>query len=240
MTIRRAAILALAGFVALVVGTFAWERAALWSARGQVRFGTTKPDPWRAYAVKPVIRPPVVRGIESELAPETPVIGVEIDGKARAYRVEAMADRHHHVVNDLVGNVPITVAYCDLTDCVQVYVDPSASAPLDVSLAGLLAGAMVIQVEGALYDHQTGRAVDPAKGPATIRFERLAPIRTTWREWLAQHPETDVYVGDRPTGLRVPLALPVSESLPGTGIASGTRENAEPAKSESDSRPVPQ
>lgn len=182
----------------LVVAAFAWERAALRSARDRVRYGTTPVDPWREYAVKGVDRPPIVPGRDARLDPEDVVIGVALGGKARAYRLQAMADRHHHVVNDLVENVPVTVAYCNITDCVQVYTSPSAADPLDVSLAGLLAGAMVIKVKGVLYDHQTGLALEPGKGPATIPFPRLAPVRTTWRRWLAEHPETDVYTGDRP------------------------------------------
>lgn len=209
------AVAALAGS-ALVVAAFAWERSALWSARNGLQYSTTPPDPWRAYAVKGVDRPPVVRGPDAVLAPDAVVIGVVIDGKARAYSLETMADRHHHVVNDLVANVPVTVAYCNITDCIQVYTNPETTAPLDVSLAG----AMVIKVEGVLYDHQTGRALEPGDGPATIRFPRLEPVRTTWRQWRAEHPDTDVYTGDPPFGPGIPPAQakapgPVNMTDPG-------------------------
>jgi hypothetical protein len=123
------------------------------------------------------------------------VIGVEVGGRARAYRLDAFRDRTRHLVNDWIAGVPLSVAYCDLSDCVRVYTDPRGSAPLDIAVAGRFDGEMVVKLGGVLYFHKSGTPMEPGAGP--LPFELLSPTRTTWKEWARRHPETDVYEGER-------------------------------------------
>src|SRR5215831_3567798 len=75
-------------------------------------------------------RPPVLKATAAKLKPEETVIGVEVGGRARAYRLAALEDHRRHLVNDLVGGVPVSVAYCNMSHCVRVYTDPQGSQPL--------------------------------------------------------------------------------------------------------------
>ena len=67
--------------------------------------------------VRPIDRPADQAGLPEDAA----VIGVVVDGKARAYALRSLRHLQQHVVNDLVGGVPITVAHCDVTGCTHVY-----------------------------------------------------------------------------------------------------------------------
>jgi len=46
---------------------------------------------------------------ESKLDPKEMVLAVSLSGDARAYPISQMA--YHHVLNDVVGDVPIAVTY---------------------------------------------------------------------------------------------------------------------------------
>ena len=105
-------------------------------------------------------------------------------------------------MNDLIGGVPVSVAYCDLTDCVRIYTDPQGSARRSTSRwPGCRDGEMVVKLDGVLYLHKSGTPVKPGAGSTPIPYDLLTPLRTTWREWShARHPGSDVYVGGRPNG----------------------------------------
>lgn len=129
------------------------------------------------------------------------VIGVEIGGEARAYPLYLL--NGHEIIADTLGGVPIAVTYSPLCDAIAVYDRRVNGRLLDLRLSGLLHHA-----NGILYDEPAaggtgetaslwrqldGKAI---AGPAAARGESLVPIAgaclTTWADWLATHPDTDV------------------------------------------------
>jgi hypothetical protein len=147
---------------------------------------------------QPVIQTaPALPAGSAGLRDDDEVIGVAAGGRHRAYLVAALAPVELHVVNDELGGVPVTVAYCDRTDCVHAYTGPHGKGPLDIGVGGYLgvydAGSMVLRVGSQLYRQDTGLALGQEASPfpyAETGFER-----TTWKAWRAAHPDTDVYVG---------------------------------------------
>jgi hypothetical protein len=131
----------------------------------------------------------------SGLADGDEVIGVVVEGRPRAYRLGALEYPPWHVVNDVVGEVPVTIAHCDLTGCTRAYAGEPGSGPLDVGQAGLAKGEMVVKVDGVAYWHRTGMPVESAGGAATLPYREQVWTRTTWRAWRGAHPTTDVFVG---------------------------------------------
>jgi hypothetical protein len=123
------------------------------------------------------------------------VIGVVTQGNARAYRLAAFEGKSGHLVNDLIGAVPVSVAYCNLTNCVRVYTEAGRSAPLDIEVSGSLNDEMILKLAGSLFYHKSGAALLPGSRPSSIPYDLLTPTVTTWKDWLEQHPESDVYVG---------------------------------------------
>jgi hypothetical protein len=182
----------------VIVGIMASERAAQQADEARITVFQRPDVKWRQNQAAPILRPSTLAAHEAPLRPDEVVIGVDLGGKARAYRLGAFEGKSTHVVNDLIGGVPVSVAYCDLTQCVRIYTDPRGSAPLDAQVAGLLNNEMIIQLGGTLYFHQSGMPAVPTDNPPPIPYRLLTPTVTTWKEWTERHPETDVYLGDRP------------------------------------------
>ncbi len=157
---------------------------------------------WRENSAKPIITPPVLKAKDAVLKPDDYVIGVEVDGKTRAYALAAFDDPSGHIVNDLVGKVSVSVSYCNLTRCVRVYTDPQSSVPLDARSAGVFNGEMIVSLAGNLYSHRTGKPLEPDKNPMRSPYSLLSPTLTTWQRWVEQHPETEVYTSTRSGGRR--------------------------------------
>jgi Protein of unknown function (DUF3179) len=105
--------------------------------------------------------------------------------------------RNRHLVNDLLGGVPVAVACCNLTHTVRIYMDPNRSGPLDAEVVGLLNNQMVTRLGEHMYFHVTGRPVEPEKNPPPILYQLVSPIVTTWQDWSKRHPDSDLFVGGR-------------------------------------------
>jgi hypothetical protein len=170
------------------------------SRRANQRPLTVIPNPttwWRPNLAKPTRRPPILKATEAKIRSDELVIGVEVRGKARAYRLAAFNDASGHLVNDLIGGVPVSVAYCNLSDTVRVYTDPNGSSLLDAEIPGLFKQQMVIRLKGHLYFHVSGQPVEPEKRPPPIPYTLLTPTLTNWQDWKKQRPETDIFAGGR-------------------------------------------
>ncbi len=125
---------------------------------------------------------------EARLKDDDEVIGVVAGGVARAYRLARLADRRGHVVNDLIGAVPVSVTYCDLSDCVRVFEGDPGAGPLAIATSGLFDSQMVLRLDGVDFLQHSGEVLR-GSGPTP----RLAPAhweRTTWRAWRDAHAET--------------------------------------------------
>jgi hypothetical protein len=159
---------------------------------GPMRPPGTALDPNRRFEMKG-IRPPTVPADKAGLSDDDEVIGVVVDGKARAYQLKALYIGRHHVVNDLINGVPISVAYCNITNCTQVYTSRGRTEPLDVWQSGFGGGGLVLKIEGVAYRQRSGEPLEPGPGVPPIPYENYPWIRTTWKEWKRQHPGTDAF-----------------------------------------------
>jgi hypothetical protein len=141
----------------------------------------------------PPLRCPPVRAAEdANLTDEDRVVGVVVEGKARAYALKALSGMMQHVVNDLVDDVPVTVTYCDKSDCVRTFTDKKRGDTLAVSQLGFADG-LLIRVGAGSYHQKTGKSLAPDGPP--LALPKLDHTVTTWKEWREQHPETEVFTG---------------------------------------------
>ena len=191
----------------------AWTKrlAEVHTGAGPPKNGEKAGPVWRKPLAEPIIRPPSLAAKEANLRPDEIVIGVEVGGKAQAYRFASFEWKSGHQDNDLVGGVPVSVAYCDMTDCLRVYSEPQGSEPLDLNVAGVLNGEMIMRHGERMYFHKSGKEVEPRDGSPTLPYPLITPTVTTWKEWTARHPDTRVYVGKRENtskGERRPSAGP--------------------------------
>ena len=144
---------------------------------------------------------------------DAPVIGVSAAGRHRAYLLQALMRPDAHVYNDLLGDAPVTVTFCDLDECVQVFTAPGRERPLDIEVGGAdgrRARKLVLRVGATRYWQDTGL---PLHNDATSVFPYVKAdfVRTSWGQWREAHPDTDVYVGRlpfTPTDPTIKYALP--------------------------------
>jgi hypothetical protein len=77
-----------------------------------------------------------------------PVIGLEINGDARAYPLGILI--WHEIVNDVVGGTPVTVTYCPLCNSAVVFDRRLDGKVLDFGTTGKLRNSDMV-----MYDRQT-------------------------------------------------------------------------------------
>ncbi len=121
------------------------------------------------------------------------VVGVEIDGDARAYPIRIIA--WHEMVNDTIGGVPVSLAYCTLCGSPILFDGRVGSEVYRFGTSGLLYRSNKLMYDRntrTLWNQFSGK---PAWGPLVgedIRLKVLPVVVTTWGEWHARHPDTTV------------------------------------------------
>ena len=197
-----------------------------------------------------LVDPPVVTARAAEaLAGDARVVGVAINGEARAYPVAIL--NWHECINDTLGGVPIAVVFCPLCDSVSVFDrrPPGHAEPLDFGIAGLLLNSNLVlydRTDDALWSQVKMEALS---GPyAGQRLRHLDGWElATFSSWRTEHPEGTVVSGKFDSeydfheprltgyldhdGLKFPVAstdkrLPVKE--PVIGLRRGEQAKAWP------------
>jgi hypothetical protein len=132
------------------------------------------------------------------LAPQDAVFGLEINGDARAYPLRIMD--WHEMANDVVGGVPVSIAYCTLCGAAVAYDGRATNGETyDFGSSGFLFRSNKLMYDRqtrTLWNQLTGR---PVLGPLVeedVQLTVLPIVLTTWEEWLAQHPNTQVLDSD--------------------------------------------
>ena len=131
---------------------------------------------------------------EDPLPPRTLVIGVAIEGDARAYPREAVA-ANGVILDDLHGT-PIAILEADDNHSVRVF-----SRVVDGRTVDLL--RKVDAVPARYIDEQTGSEFDFAgravSGSLTgQQLTRVPHLSDYWFDWHEYHPETGVYAPWQP------------------------------------------
>jgi len=123
------------------------------------------------------------------VAPENPVLGVEIDGEARVYPVHVL--EFHQIVNDEVGGKPIAVALDPLTGTPRVYERRVGDRTLTFGVSGLIHNSSFLMYDReteSLWLHFTGRAID---GPLAGRqLEGIRVRQEPFGRWLGRAPQS--------------------------------------------------
>ena len=121
------------------------------------------------------------------------VFGVSFGGKSRAYPKRILA--WHEMVKDHVGGLSINGVYCTLCGSMIVYETEFNGKHYELGTSGFL-----YRSNKLMYDHETksmwstlkGR---PVVGPLVgkgIQLKSRHVVTTTWEQWKADHPDTDV------------------------------------------------
>ena len=125
------------------------------------------------------------------LRPDDWVIGVAIEGVARAYPIRIL--NWHEIVNDQIGAIPIAVTFCPLCGSGVVFDSRLAAGRAIFGVSGLLFNNDVL-----LYDRETESLFSQLSrqaisGPLRGDFLRVVPSEyARWRDWRARHPQSEV------------------------------------------------
>jgi hypothetical protein len=122
---------------------------------------------------------------------EDRILGIEVNGVARAYPIRIL--NYHEIVNDIVGGEAIVVTYCPLCGSGMAFNAEINNKSFEFGVSGLLYNSDVL-----LYDRQTGSLwsqILKTSVTGAMSGTRLTAIplsHTTWQDWYARHPTTDV------------------------------------------------
>jgi hypothetical protein len=133
-------------------------------------------------------RPPTIGARSLDLPEEELVLGVEHDGLSRAYPLATLW--RHHIVNDVVGEKPVLVAFC-LKCFSGMSFDPLVEGRyLEFETWGRYLGGLVIEDDQTktLWAHLSGEAL---AGPLVGRQLSMLPIEvSTLRQWVNRYPDS--------------------------------------------------
>ncbi len=119
------------------------------------------------------------------------VIGLQIDGEARAYPIKIMD--YHEVVNDKLAKQSVVVTYCPLCGSGIVFDAVVDNNRLEFGVSGLLYNSDVL-----LYDRGTSSLWSQLMTKAISgefegeKLQIISSENTTWADWLEKHPKTTV------------------------------------------------
>ncbi|MBT2401517.1 DUF3179 domain-containing protein [Streptomyces sp. ISL-100] len=143
-----------------------------------------------------VDRPRFVAARDADfLEGDEPVFGLEYRGEVRAYPQQVLV--WHEIVNDTVAGEPLAVTYCPLTGTVIGFAAPPGTPELTFGTTGKLVNSNLL-----MYDRQTGSEWPQLLGQAVsgplkgTRLDTVPLVWTTWKEWRAAHPDTEVLSTD--------------------------------------------
>lgn len=134
---------------------------------------------------------------ETTLTDRDPVVGLVLNGDARAYPLRILT--WHEIVNDTVGGVPVAVTYCPLCNAAIVFDRRLDGGVLKFGTTGKLRRSDLV-----MYDRQTetwwqqfeGRGI---AGTLADRTLKTVPARLeSWAEFKARAPEGDVLIPNNP------------------------------------------
>jgi hypothetical protein len=148
----------------------------------------------------PAIDEPIFVPVDevSDLAPQEPVIVLEIDGDARAYPLRVLT--WHEIVNDEIGGRPVAVTYCPLCNAAIAFDRSVDGRVLDFGTTGKLRHSDLV-----MYDRQTESWWQQYTGEAIVgemvgnRLPMLPARVESFERFQERHPDGKVLVPRDPS-----------------------------------------
>lgn len=149
----------------------------------------------------PSIDDPVFQNVAAVdwLSPAEAVLAIEIDGEARAYPIQVLT--WHELVNDTVGDTPVTISYCPLCNSALAYDRRLGDRILDFGTSGSLFNSSMVMYDRqteTLWTHFDGTAVAGALVGAKLDTFPISTV--SWEDFRTTNP--DGLVLTRNTGFR--------------------------------------
>tara|TARA_R110002110_G_scaffold85816_3_gene223660 strand:+ start:37297 stop:38700 length:1404 start_codon:yes stop_codon:yes gene_type:complete len=143
-----------------------------------------------------LVNPKLITPAEADyITADELVFGVEINGDARAYPLR-MLD-WHEMLNDVIGGVPVALAYCTLCGSGILFETDVAGreAPFEFGSSGFLYRSNKLMFDretDTLWNQFTGKPVAGKLVGSDIELKVRPVAITSWAKWHARHPDTTV------------------------------------------------
>jgi hypothetical protein len=143
------------------------------------------------------LQPTVVRlepAARNRVAMDRLVVGIEVDGEARAYPLQYIG--YHHQVRDTVAGRDVLVSYCTVCRTGRVFLPVVEGATETFRLVGMdhFNAMLEDRTTGSWWRQANGEAViGPRKG---ITMPELPSRQVTLQQWLALYPHALVMQAD--------------------------------------------
>ena len=155
-------------------------------------WGGVLQDDGSSRSIPSLVEPAMVEAAEATYLESTDrVFGVSINGDARAYPLRIM--NWHEMANDVVGGVPVALAYCTLCGSGILYDTDVDGDKYVFRSSGLLYFSNKLMYDlttGGLWNQFTGVPVTGSLVDSDVRLNIRPVTLTTWGDWLATHPDT--------------------------------------------------
>jgi len=122
------------------------------------------------------------------------VVGIELDGQAKAYPLQFIG--YHHQVRDTLAGQPVLVSYCTVCRTGRVFRPTVNGSPETFRLVGM-------DQFNAMFEDRTSRSwwrqangqavIGPLKG---VAMPELPSVQVALAQWIALHPNTLVMQAD--------------------------------------------
>lgn len=147
----------------------------------------------------PAIDKPIFAAVTEvqDLQPQDPVVGLEVNGDARAYPLRVLI--WHEIANDMIGGVPVSVTYCPLCNSAIAFDRRVKGKVLDFGTTGKLRNSDLV-----MYDRQTQSWWQQFTGEAIVgemlgTTLKMLPARLeSFAEFKARHPGGKVLIPNNP------------------------------------------
>ena len=123
------------------------------------------------------------------------VFGIEINGDVRAYPLRIMG--WHEMVNDVIGGVPVALAYCTLCGSGILFETQleGQEQPLVFGSSGLLYRSnklMLDRSSNSLWNQYSGEPVVGPLAGSNIKLVIRPMTISSWKDWHQANPQTTV------------------------------------------------
>lgn len=124
---------------------------------------------------------------------DTPVIGVVINGKAKAFPLKFLMRPDLHVINDEMAGATFAVSFCDIDQCTRVFATKKESRE-SVRVSGAhrdRPGKLLLEIGKTKFWQDTLMEFGNSEKKAPV--ELIEHRQTTWGEWKAVYPDSEYF-----------------------------------------------
>jgi hypothetical protein len=136
------------------------------------------------------------------LTAREPVVAVEVAEDARAYPLQVLT--WHEIVNDTVGDVPLSVTFCPLCNTAYAFVRPEVDGEVTTfGTSGKLFNSNLVMYDRATESYWPQAMGQAVVGPLTgTELERVPAQIVSWEDFKSNFPDAKVL--SRETGFERP------------------------------------